>query len=99
MKKLFLSATLAMLACSAFANVLVQYENQDAQGYFMKVKIDGAYKEVKIENGKISKLDIQGSNSACIFVTSCGEVEVNNGDVIIIKNRCITVFKTLQNRY
>lgn len=99
MKKLILSAALAMTACSAYSNVIVRYENQDAQGYYMKVKIDGAYKEIKFESGKTADLTILGGNSACVFITGCGEVEVNTGDIIMVKDRCITVYKSLQQRY
>ncbi|GAA4467472.1 hypothetical protein GCM10023093_23470 [Nemorincola caseinilytica] len=99
MKKLVLSATLLLATCAAFGNVVINYENKDDRGYFMKVKIDGAYKEVKIESGSRAYITIQGGNSSCYFVTSCGEVEVNTGDIITIKDRCITVYKSLQQNY
>ena len=99
MKKLVLSATLIFSACAAFSNVLVNCDNKDDKGYFMKIKIDGAYKEIKIESGMKAHITIQGSNSSCYFVTSCGEVEVNNGDNITIKDRCVTVYKSLQQNY
>lgn len=99
MKKLVLSATLLLSASAAFCNVLINYDNKDDKGYFMKIKIDGVYKEIKIESGAKAHITIQGTNCSCYFVTSCGEVEVNTGDNITVKDRCITVYKSLQQNY
>jgi hypothetical protein len=99
MKKLLLSAVIAAASVSAYASVTIHYDNKDANGYFMKVKIDGVYKEIKIESGKSAYITIQGNNSACVFETRCGEVEVNTGDNITVENRCISVYKSLQQNY
>ncbi len=99
MKKLILSAILSLGAFAGYSSVTVHYENQDRLGYVMKVKIDGAIKEIKIENGKAASLTIQGGNSACVIVTGCGDIEVNNGDRIVIHDKCVSVYKSLQWDY
>jgi len=88
-----------LFAGSAFCSVTVHYDNRDDKGYIMTVKMDGEYKEVKIENGAKGTVVIKGGNNACFFVTSCGEIEVNNGDKIYVKDRCVTVHKSLQQDY
>ncbi|MBE2287999.1 MAG: hypothetical protein IAE95_00495 [Chitinophagaceae bacterium] len=99
MKKFFLSAAFSILATTAFCAVTVQYENQDHKGYIMKVKIDGEYKQVKFENYTSASLTIPGSNNGCYIITGCGEVEVNEGDKIVVKDRCVTVYRSLQQNY
>ena len=59
----------------------------------MKVRIDGAYKDVRFEIGASGHVTIQGGNRACFILTSCGEVEVNEGDKIVISEGCIKVYK------
>lgn len=99
MKKLIFSAAALLLAGVSFASVTVRYDNKDDKGYLMTVKIDGEYKEVKIESNKSALLTIKGGNNACVFVTGCGEVEVNDGDIITVKDRCITVYHSMQQNY
>jgi hypothetical protein len=99
MKKLILSATLLLSSAIAFCSVTVHYENRDNKGYNMVVKIDGEYKEVKIESGSSERITIKGGNNACYFVTSCGEIEVYEGDKIVVKDRCISVYRSLQQNY
>ena len=88
MKKMILSAALLMLACNAFCSVYIQYENKDSKAYTMKVRMDGQDKEVTFDNATAA-VTIQGGNKTCTIETSCGTVEVKDGDKVIIKDGCI----------
>jgi len=98
MKKLLFASVALLLSATAFCSVTVRYSNSDDKGYYMTVKIDGEEKVVKIENGTSGTVTIKGGNNACRFVTECGEIEVNDGDEIQVKGRCISVYRTLQQR-
>lgn len=93
MKKFIFSAAFTILASSAFSAVYITYDNRDSKGHIMKVRIDGAYKDVRFEIGASGHVTIQGGNRACFILTSCGEVEVNEGDKIVITDGCIKVYK------
>lgn len=88
MKKLILTAVVAVMASQAFCAVTIRYENRDSKKVTMKGRMDGSDKEVTFENAT-SSVTIQGSGTKCMIETKCGKVEVKDGDHIIIKDGCI----------
>lgn len=82
---------LVFLQVSAFAGVTLRYYNKDSQSYEFNVKISGSSKTVYFGGSKTSTVTIQGGSSKCIIKTSNGDVEVEDGDNIEIKNGKITV--------
>ncbi|MBX2905875.1 MAG: hypothetical protein KF744_07550 [Taibaiella sp.] len=98
MKKLVFATFALFVSASAFCSVTFRYNNQDDKGYYMTVKIDGEEKQIKIENGSSGTITVKGGNNACRIVTECGEVEVNEGDEVTVKSRCISVYRTLQQK-
>ena len=98
MKKLVFATAALLVSASAFCSVTFRYDNRDDKGYYMTVKIDGEEKQIKVENGTSGIITVKGGNNACKIVTECGEVEVNDGDEITVKGRCISVYRTLQQK-
>jgi hypothetical protein len=88
MKKMILSAAMLLLASQAFCGVTLRYENRDSKKVTMKSKMDGNERDVTFDNAT-SSVTIQGSGTKCVIETSCGKVEVKDGDHIIIKDGCI----------
>jgi hypothetical protein len=73
-----------------FAGVTLRYYNKDSSSRTFNVKICGSSKKVTFQGSRTSSTTIQGCSSATIY-TSCGSIDVRNGDKIEIKNGCIKV--------
>lgn len=91
MKKLILAASLLLLATNAFCAVTIQYYNKDSKPYTMKVSMDGSTKQVTFDASKTASVTIQGGGTKCTIETSCGKVEVKNGDKVEVKDGCVKV--------
>jgi len=79
---LFLSFTVALT---------VRCYNKDSESHTFKVKIAGSTKEVTFDKSSTTSVTIQGGSDTAIISCKCGDVEVEAGDYIEIKDGCITV--------
>lgn len=94
MKKFILTlVAFGALSISSFGSVKIHYFNKDSKSQTFKVKIDGSYTEVTFAPNKTSNITVPGSATECIIYTSCGEVTINGGDKIEIRNGCIKKLK------
>ena len=74
----------------AFA-ISLKYYNKDSKSYEFKVKSCGRTSKVKFDRSKSSMVTIQTGCSDAIIFDECGEVKVEKGDKITIKNGCIKI--------
>ena len=73
------------------AAVTIRYYNKDSKSHKMEAKMSGSTKYVTFESSRTASVTIQGSATKVKIETSCGTVEVEDGDKIEIKDGCITV--------
>jgi hypothetical protein len=92
-KGLLLSAIMFCSVVSAFSAVTIHYKNTDAKAHQMAVKMDGTTKSVVFEASKTTSVTIAGSGKSAMIQTSCGVIEVKDGQNVTIKNGCITITK------
>ena len=92
-KGLLLSAIMFCSVVSAFSAVTIRYQNNDSKSHQMAVKIDGTSKAVVFDALKTSSVTIQGTATSVMIQTSCGVIEVKDGQNVTIKNGCITITK------
>lgn len=71
--------------------ISLKYYNKDSKSYEFKVKSCGRTSKVKFDRSKSSMVTIQTGCSDAIIFDECGEVKVEKGDKIIIKNGCIKI--------
>jgi len=91
-KILILLTALLVFVQLAHAAVTIRYQNKDSETYKFDVKIAGSSKTVEFESSKTASVTIQGGDDECIiFTDDCGEIKVESGDTIIIKDGCITI--------
>ena len=83
-----LLTALIMLAVTAEAGVTLRYYNKDSSDRTFSVKTCGNNTKVTFQSSRTSSVTIQGCSSATIY-TSCGSIEVRDGDKVEIKNGCI----------
>ena len=93
MKKKIILLLSALFFSAAFldAAVTIRYYNKDSNTHVMKVKISGSSKTVEFGSSRTSTVTIQGGDNTCVIETSFGNVTVNDGANIEIKNGCIKV--------
>jgi len=90
--KVFMTAIVLICFISTVdAAVTLRYYNKDSKKHTMDVKISGSSKEVTFESSRTASVTIQGSATSAKIETSCGTIEVKDGDSIEIKDGCITV--------
>ncbi len=87
----FVLITLVFLQVSTFAGVTLRYSNRDSQAYEFSVKISGSSKTVYFQKSSTTSVTIQGGSDEAVIKTSNGDVKVEDGDTIEIKNGKITV--------
>lgn len=73
---------------SAFS---VPYYNKDSKTYTFEVKINGSTREITFNASTSGTASCPPSADKCEIKTSCGWVEVKNGQKISIKIGCITI--------
>lgn len=90
LKMMFLSLAFIFLAnvASAFT---IKYYNKDSKNHTMEVKSNGSTQKVEFRSSTSGSTSIQTSASVVKIKTSCGWVEVEDGDKVTIKDGCITV--------
>ena len=71
--------------------IFLKYYNKDSKSYEFKVKTCGSTTKVKFDSSKSSSVTIQSGCSDAIIFDKCGEVKVEKGDKITIKNGCIKI--------
>ena len=86
----FLIVSLLFVASAVYAGATLRYYNKDSRTHTFDAKSCGSSKKVTFGSSRTASVTIQGCSTATIF-TSCGKVEVKDGDRIEIKNGCITV--------
>ena len=92
MKKVIaLFAFLVFMVGAVEAGITLRYYNKDAKEHTMKVKIQGRTSEVEFGGSRTASVTIQGSTDKCVIFTDCGEIEVEDGDNITIKDGCIKI--------
>ncbi len=91
MKKIFMLIVVSIfLASTAQAAVTLRYHNSDSSNRTFAVKSCGSAKKITFDGSKTASATIQGCSSATIY-TSCGNIEVKDGDKVEIKDGCVTV--------
>ncbi len=88
---IILSIGLLSITTALEAAVTIRYYNKDSKSHKMEVKMSGSTKHVTFESSRTASVTIQGSATKVKIETSCGTVEVEDGDKIEIKDGCITV--------
>ena len=84
--------TVAVLLCAnTFAAVSIRYYNKDSVDHKFSVKMNGSTKSVEFGKSRTATTTIQGSDKKALIMTKCGEIEVEDGARIEIKNGCIKI--------
>jgi hypothetical protein len=89
--KIFLMSILLLAATNMFGAITIRYYNKDAKELIIKFTLDGNKKEVKFDASKTSSVTIQSSSTKCYLETTCGRLEIKDGDKIEIKDGCIKI--------
>jgi len=84
------SVVMMLIASTAWAGVSLRYYNKDSSNRTFKVKICGSSKTVTFGSSRTASTTIQGCSNATIY-SSCGAVNVKDGDRVEISNGCVKV--------
>ncbi len=93
-KLIFVTVILALVAgigYSAVKSVYIRYYNKDSKTYTYDVKIGGSTTKVEFGSSRTASVTIQGGGSSAVIKTNCGDVTINDGANIEIKDGCIIV--------
>lgn len=91
-KLIFLSLILVFIMTTlAYAAVTLRCYNKDSEDHTYKVQIGGSTKYVTFDGSSTTSVTIQGGSSSAVIETPCGDVTVESGDSIEIKDGCISV--------
>lgn len=92
MKRFLFTMTAALLMCvNAYAAVTIRYYNKDSVDHKFSVKMNGSTKSVEFGKSRTATTTIQGSDKSAKIMTKCGEVTVEDGARIEIKDGCIKI--------
>ena len=93
MKKRIALVSIGLFFIATFANagVYLKYSNKDSKNYTFKVKVSGSSSKAEFKSSTTGAYTIKGGSGKAVISCECGEVEVEDGDKITIKNGCITV--------
>tara|TARA_Y100000385_G_C12719040_1_gene477819 strand:+ start:116 stop:397 length:282 start_codon:yes stop_codon:yes gene_type:complete len=73
---------------SAFS---VPYYNKASKNYTFEVKINGSTREIRVKVITTCTAHCPHSANKCEIKSSCGWVEVKNGQKVIIKDGCLEI--------
>lgn len=94
-KLIFATGVIALMVVSftyaAVKSVYIRYYNKDSKTYTYDVKIGGSTTKVEFGSSRTASVTIQGGGSSAVIKTNCGDVTVNDGANIEIKDGCIIV--------
>lgn len=92
MKKTMFTMMVGLVLCAnAVAAVSIRYYNKDSVDHKFSVKMNGSTKSVEFGKSRTATTTIQGSDTSAKIMTKCGEVTVNDGAKIEIKDGCIKI--------
>lgn len=80
-----------MVTVNSLAAVTIRYYNKDSVDHKFSVKMNGSTKSVEFGKSRTATTTIRGSDKSAKIMTSCGEVQVNDGARIEIKDGCIKI--------
>jgi hypothetical protein len=89
--KTFVMALLFLFVTNIASAFTVPYYNKDSKTYTFEVKINGSTREITFKASTSGSAHCPPSADKCEIKTSCGWVEVKNGQKVIIKDGCITI--------
>ncbi|MGD1839403.1 MAG: hypothetical protein ACFB0B_00675 [Thermonemataceae bacterium] len=86
---LFLAA--GIMAATSPNAVQLTFQNMDAEDRTFEVMIDDAKQQVTFPKGGEGAVTIEGTAEVATIYTECDEVQVKNGDKIVIQDNCVKV--------
>ena len=92
MKKRLLTIVVLFFLTSIASAYSVPYYNKDSKSYTFEVKINGSTREITFDGSKTSTAHCPPGADYAEIKSECGWIKVKNGQKVLIKDGCITIY-------
>lgn len=89
--KLFFMTAMLFFVSSIASAFSVPYYNKDSKTYTFEVRINGSTREITFNASTSGTAHCPPTADKCEIKSSCGWVEVKNGQKVVIKDGCLKI--------